>query len=348
MVKSFAKIMCASVALVGVWVQADVTINGAGATFPAPIYTKFVAEYNRIKPEVKINYAAEGSGAGISKLSDGTVDYAGTDSPMKDAQIKKAQGGNIYHIPTVMGAVVAVYNIEGVDKPLNFTGPVLADIFLGNISNWNDARIAAINEGVKLPDQAITVVHRADKSGTTAIFTDYLAKVSPAWNKGPGKGSDVKWPAASSVGGNKNDGVAATVQQVKGAIGYVELIYALENKMPFAAMQNKSGKFVMASMESVSAAAGNLKDIPADLRISITDAEGDDSYPISGLTWIIVYENQKDAAKGAALVEYLWWVTHDGQALAPTLHYATLPKAIMPKVETLLKSIKADGQPIMK
>ena len=239
-----------------------------------------------------------------------------------------------------MGGVVPIYNIEGVNKPLNFTGPVLADIFLGKITKWNDARIAESNAGVKLPDTAITVVHRSDGSGTTAIFTDYLSKVSPEWKAGPGKGSSVKWPAASSIGAPQNDGVANTVQQTKGAIGYVELIFAMSNNIPFGAIQNKAGKFVSASMDSVSAAAGALKDIPDDLRISITNADGDSAYPISGLTWILAYQNQKDAAKGQTLVDFLNWVTTDGQTLAAGQHYAPLPKGLLPKVQAQIKSIK--------
>ncbi len=340
MVKRFVQVMCASLALVGGWASADVTLNGAGASFPAPMYNKFIEEYTRIKPEVKINYKSVGSGAGIKAISEGTVDFGASDSPMKDEQIKAASGGYIVHIPTVMGGVVPIYNIEGVNKPLNFTGPVLADIFLGKITKWNDPKIAQANAGVTLPDTAITVVHRSDGSGTTAIFTDYLSKVSPEWKAGVGKGSSVKWPADSSIGAPQNDGVANTVQQTKGAIGYVELIYAMSNNISFGAMQNKAGKFVSASMESVSAAAGSLQDIPDDLRISITDAEGDGAYPISGLTWILAYQNQKDAAKGQTLVEFLNWVTTDGQTLAAGQHYAPLPKGLLPKVQAQIKSIK--------
>lgn len=340
MVKRFVQVVCTALALVGGWASAEVTLNGAGASFPAPMYNKFIEEYTRIKPEVKINYKSVGSGAGIKALSEGTVDFGGTDSPMKDEQIQKATGGHIVHIPTVMGGVVPIYSVDGVSKPLNFTGPVLADIFLGKITKWNDPKIGQSNGGVSLPDLAITVVHRSDGSGTTAIFTDYLSKVSPEWKAGPGKGSSVKWPAASSVGAPQNDGVANTVQQTKGAIGYVELIYAASNNIPFGAVQNKDGRFITASIASVSAAAASLQDVPDDLRISITNAEGPDAYPISGLTWIIAYQNQKDAAKGKALVDFLSWITTDGQTLAPTLHYAPLPKGLLPKVQSQIKSIK--------
>lgn len=340
MVKQFVRGVCVAMALAGGWAGAQVTLNGAGASFPAPMYNKFIEEYSRIKPDVKVNYKSVGSGAGIKALSEGTVDFGGTDSPMKDEQIRKASGGHIVHIPTVMGGVVPIYNVPGVTKPLNFTGPVLADIFLGKITKWNDAKIADHNSGVTLPDLAITVVHRSDGSGTTAIFTDYLSKVSPEWKGGPGKGSSVKWPAASSVGAPQNDGVANTVKEVKGAVGYVEVIYAASNNIAFGAVQNKAGKFVTASMESISAAAGALKQVPDDLRISITDSEGEQAYPISGLTWIIAYQNQKDAEKGKALVDFVNWITGDGQTLAPALYYAPLPQSLLPKVQAQIKSIK--------
>ena len=342
MVKGFVKCVCASLAIFGGLVQADVTLNGAGASFPKPMYDKFIAEYNRIKPDVKVNYSSVGSGAGIKQITQGIVDFGGSDSPMTDAQLAKATQANgvIFHIPTVMGAVVPVYNVQGVDKSVNFSGPVLADIFLGKITKWNDAKIAEINQGMNLPDKAITVVHRSDGSGTTAIFTDYLAKVSPEWKSTVGAGTSVKWLATGAIGGKGNEQVAANVQNTPGSIGYVELIYALANKIAYGPVQNKNGKFVIATMESVSAAAASLTEVPDDLRMSLTNAEGDDAYPISGLTWLLVYQNQKNAAKGRALVDFVTWVTHDGQALAPALHYAPLPKKLMTTIDEKLGSIK--------
>ena len=333
---------CASLALVagfGAMALGDVTLNGSGASFPKPIYDKLIGEYNRIKPEVKINYASKGSGTGIKEISEGTTDFGGSDSPMSDEQLAKATNGKLLHIPTVMGAVVVIYNIEGVTQPVQLSGPVIADIYMGKIAKWNDVKIGELNKGLSLPDKAITVVHRADGSGTTAIFTDYLSKASPEWKSSVGKGTTVKWLAAGAIGGKGNEQVAATVQKTPGAIGYVELIYAMANKISFGPVQNKSGKFVTATMASVSAAAAGLKEIPADLRMSLTDAEGDEAYPISGLTWLLIYQNQKDAAKGQALVDFVTWVTHDGQSLAPSLFYAPLPKVLMPTVEQRIQSI---------
>lgn len=327
--------------------QADVTINGAGASFPKPLYDRLVGEYTRIHPEVKINYASEGSGAGIKKFSEGTVDFGGTDSPMKDEQVVAASGGKLHHVPTALGAVVPIYNIAGVDD-LKLSGPLLADIFIGNITRWNDARIAEINPDAKLPNAPITVVHRSDGSGTTAIFVDYLAKISPEFKSKIGTGTSVKWTAPGAIGGKGNEQVSANVQRTRNSIGYVELIYAMANKIKFAPVQNKAGKFIAASLESTSSAAGDLASAPADLRMSITDAAGEDAYPISGLTWILVYDQQKDAAKGKALVDFLWWVTHDGQAIHPQVHYAPLPAPLVQKIEVMLKSITGpDGQAMM-
>lgn len=334
---------CVAAAMLGGWARADVTLNGAGASFPKPMYDRFIQQYTATHSDVKINYASVGSGAGIKQINEQTVDFGASDAPMTDKQMAEAKGGAIYHIPTVLGAVVPIYNVPGIEKPLNFSGPVIADIYLGKITSWDDARIAAMNEGVKLPAQPITVVHRSDGSGTTAIFTDYLCKVSPEWAAGPGKGTAIKW-IDNSIGAKGNEQVAATVKKTQGAIGYVELIYAANNNIAFGNVQNAAGKYVTASLDGVSAAAAGLKEIPADLRMSITNAAGDDSYPISGLTWILVYENQADAAKGQALVDFLWWATHDGQSLAGELHYAPLPKALMPTVESKLNSMKADGK----
>lgn len=345
MVRKLFVSACMAAAMFAGSVQADVTLNGAGATFPKPMYDKFVQAYTASHPDVKINYSSVGSGAGIKQISEQTVDFGGTDAPMTDKQLAAAKGGALYHIPTVLGAVVPIYNLPGVDKPVNFSGPVIADIFLGKITSWDDARIVALNEGVKLPAKAISVVHRSDGSGTTAIFADYLSKVSPEWAAGPGRGTAIKW-IDNSLGGKGNEQVAAIVQKTEGAIGYVELIFAANNKIAFGNVQNAAGKFVTANLEAVSASAAGLKEIPADLRMSITNADGEASYPISGLTWILVYENQKDAAKGQALVNFLWWATHGGQSLAGEMHYAPLPKALLPTIEAKLTSIKADGKVI--
>lgn len=345
MVRKLFVSACMAAAMFAGSVQADVTLNGAGASFPKPMYDKFIQEYTAGHGDVKINYSSVGSGAGIKQISEQTVDFGASDAPMTDKQLSAAKGGALYHIPTVLGAVVPIYNLPGVDKPVNFSGPVIAEIYLGKITSWDDAKIAALNEGVKLPAKPITVVHRSDGSGTTAIFTDYLSKVSPEWAAGPGRGPTIKW-IDNSLGAKGNEQVAATVQKTEGAIGYVELIFAANNKIAFGNVQNAAGKFVTASLDGVSASAAGLKEIPADLRMSITNADGDASYPISGLTWILVYENQTDPAKGQALVNFLWWATHGGQSLAGDMHYAPLPKALLPTVESKLSSIKADGKAI--
>jgi phosphate transport system substrate-binding protein len=330
----------------GATAQAAVTINGAGASFPAPMYAKFIGEYRKVDSEVRINYSSLGSGAGMKQISDMTVDFGASDAPMSDKQLAEAKGGALHHIPTVMGAVVPIYNVPEVKEPLKFSGPVLAGIFLGKINKWNDAQLAELNPGVALPDKRIVVVHRADGSGTTAIFTEYLTKVSPEWAAGPGKGSSVKWPAPGALAGKGNEQVAAITAQTAGAIGYVELIYARKNKIAYGSVRNKAGKDVTATLESVSAAAGSMKEPAEDLRISITDAEGDASYPISGLTWILIYENQKDAAKAQALVDFLWWVTHDGQKLAAAEDFAPLPAELLPLVEKKLSGITVGGKAI--
>src|SRR5512146_2021123 len=272
-----------------------IQLNGAGATFPAPIYTKWFSEYHKIHPNVQINYQAIGSGGGIRQISERTVDFGASDGPMTAEQLQNAPG--IMHFPTVMGAVVPVYNIPGVEAELKFTGPVLADIFLGKVAKWNDRAITALNPGVKLPDGDIAVVHRADGSGTTYIWADYLAKVSPEWKKRVGVNTSVKWPVG--VGGKGNEGVAGQVKQQPGSIGYVELIYAIQNKIDFGLVQNASGRFVKASLAGVTAsAAAAVNAMPKDFRVSITNAPGPDAYPISSFTWLLVYQNQKDKTKG--------------------------------------------------
>lgn len=311
-------------------------LTGAGATFPKPLYEKWASEYMAKHPSVRINYQGIGSGGGIKQIQEKTVDFGASDGPMTDKQLAKSPG--VLHIPMVMGAVVPIYNLQGVDKPLVFNGAVLAELFLGKINKWNDAKIAALNPGVNLPDMPVTIVHRSDGSGTTYIFTDYLAKVSDDWKSGPGKATTVNWPIGRGAKGN--DGVAGDVKQNPGSLGYVELIYAANNSIAYGDMINAAGKPVHASVESVSAAAASLKNPAEDLRISITNAEGDAAYPISSFTWMLVYRDQSDAAKGKAIVDFLSWCTHDGQALAAPLHYAPLPKEFIQLVESKLSSIK--------
>jgi phosphate transport system substrate-binding protein len=317
-----------------------VSLTGAGATFPAPLYSKWASDYGGIKPGVGINYQGIGSGGGIKQITERTVDFGATDGPMTDDHLKKASGA-ILHIPTVLGAVVPIYNVKEVSAELVFSGPVLAELFLGKITRWNDPRLVELNPTVNLPDKPITIVHRSDGSGTTFIFTDYLAKVSQEWEAGPGRATTVNWPVGRGAKGN--DGVAADVKQNDGSLGYVELIYAANNNIPSGSMKNAAGKVVRASEETVSAAAAGLQHPPADLRISITDAPGDNSYPISSLTWILVYKEQPDVAKGKAVAEFLWWAIHDGQAMAAPMHYAPLPRTFVPLVEAKLKSITLAG-----
>jgi phosphate transport system substrate-binding protein len=331
-----------ALAIGGAALAADkLLINGAGATFPFPIYSKWFSQYNKLHPEVQINYQSIGSGGGIKQIIERTVDFGATDAPMTAEELAKAPG--ILHIPTVMGAVVAVYNLPGVDS-LRLSPGTLAGIFLGKITKWNDPAIAQDNAKAKLPDAAISVVHRSDGSGTTSVFTDYLAKVSPEWKAGPGQGKSVNWPVG--LGGKGNEGVTGTVKQTEGAIGYVELAYAKQNKLPMAELQNHDGYWVKASLEAVSAAAAKAE-IPDDYRVSITDAPGKDAYPISGFTWLLVYKEQTDPVKGEALVHFLWWALHDGQKEAPALDYAPLPAPLVKKVEGTLKSITVKGKPVL-
>lgn len=343
-------ISLALAALVGAAVPAgaQIQINGAGATFPNIIYQNWMLTYNQTHPDVKLNYQSIGSGGGIRQFSDGTVDFGGTDAPMTDSAIA-AIGGNVLHIPTVLGAVVAAYNLEGVAQPVRLTPDVLADIFLGKVTKWNDARIASVNSGVTLPNQDIIVVHRSDGSGTSFVWTDYLSKVSPEWSQKVGKGPSVNWPVG--LGGRGNEGVAATVRQTPGAIGYVELGYALINKMPFATLRNQSGNFVVASLESVTAAAaGAMKDMGpnTDFRVSITNSSGAQAYPAASFTWLLIHKTYDDSAKARALVQFVWWAENDGQAKAPEVGYAPLPKELRPWIQTRLKSITAGGRPVWK
>jgi phosphate transport system substrate-binding protein len=314
-------------------------INGAGATFPFPIYSKWFSEYNKLHPEVEINYQSIGSGGGIRQLINQTVFFGASDGPMTPDQMQQA-GGRIVHLPTVLGGVVPVYNIPGVDAKLKFTGKVLADIILGRVNKWNDASITALNPGVKLPGSDITVVHRSDGSGTTYIFVDYLSKVSPDFKKTVGVNTSVNWPVG--VGGKGNEGVAGLVKQTPGAIGYVELIYALQNKIDYGSVQNMAGEFVVASVPSVTAAAAAAaKQMPADFRVSITNAPGAGVYPISSFTWLLFYENPKDKQRAKIMKDFTRWALTDGQKFAPELGYAPLPEDVVKLELQALDRIKA-------
>jgi len=313
-------------------------ITGAGATFPFPIYSKWFSEYNKKNPNVEINYQSLGSGAGIRQLSSQTVFFGATDGPMTDEQLQSAPGP-ILHFPTVLGAVVPVYNIPGVKEELKFTGPVLASIFLGQITKWNDAQIAKLNAGVNLPATDVTVVHRAEASGTSYIFVDYLSKVSPEWKKRVGVNTQVNWP--TGVGGKGNEGVSGLVSQTPGAIGYVELIYAIQTKIAYGSVQNMSGKFVKASTDTVTAAAAAaVKQMPADFRVSITNAPGDNAYPISSFTWLLFYANPKDKGQAKVMVDFLKWALTDGQKFAPELGYAPLPADVVKLEMNAIPKIK--------
>ena len=304
-----------------------VQINGAGATFPYPIYSKWFSEYNKLHPEIQINYQSIGSGGGIKQLSNQTVFFGATDGPMTTEQ-QLAAPGKIAHLPTVLGGVVPVYNIPGVDAELKFTGKVLADVILGKVAKWNDPAITAVNPGVKLPATDITVVHRSDGSGTTYIFVDYLSKVSPDFKKTVGVATSVNWPVG--VGGKGNEGVAGLVKQTPGSIGYVELIYAMQNKIDYGSVQNMAGEFIRSSVASVTAAAASAApQMPRDFRVSITNAPGKGVYPISSFTWILLYESAKDQQRARIMKDFMRWALTDGQKYAPELGYAPLPEAVV-------------------
>jgi phosphate transport system substrate-binding protein len=313
-------------------------INGAGATFPYPIYSKWFAEYNKVHPNIQVNYQSIGSGGGIQQITNQTVFFGATDGPMTDDQLKAAPGP-IVHLPTVLGAVVPVYNIPGVMAELKFTGPVLADIYLGKIKKWNDPAIAKLNADIKLPATDVTVVHRSDGSGTTYIFVDYLSKVSPAFKSTVGVATSVKWPAG--VGGKGNEGVSGLVSQTPGSIGYVELIYALQNKIPFGSVQNTTGEFVKASVDAVTKAAqAEAATMPTDFRVSITNAQGAGAYPISSFTWILFYEQPKDKAAAKVMVDFMHWALTDGQKYCADLGYAPLPSNVVTLEQAALDKIQ--------
>ncbi|HUQ49168.1 MAG TPA: phosphate ABC transporter substrate-binding protein PstS [Terriglobales bacterium] len=316
--------------------SAQTKLNGAGATFPYPMYSKWFSEYNKLHRDVEINYQSIGSGGGIRQITAGTVDFGATDGPMTNDQLSQAKG-KIYHIPTVLGAVVPAYNIKGVNQELKFSPATLANIFLGRITTWNDAAIAKDNPGVNLPTTSIVVVHRSDGSGTTFCFTDYLSKVSSDWNGLVGRGTSVKWPVG--IGAKGNEGVAGMVRNMDGALGYIELIYAEQNKIMYGSVKNSSGNFIKASLKSTTAAA-SAANVPDDFRVSITNAPGKDAYPISTFTWLLVPAKNKDANKQKIIVDFLTWMVNDGQKMTSQLSYAPLPEAIATKVRSAISQLK--------
>jgi phosphate transport system substrate-binding protein len=327
-------VVCALLALPAV---AQTTLNGAGATFPYPMYSKWFSEYHKLHPEIQINYQSIGSGGGIRQVINGTVDFGASDGPMTDDMLKEAKT-KILHMPTVLGADVPAYNIPGVTAELKFTPEALAGIFLGKITKWNDKAITSANSGVNLPDRDIIVVHRSDGSGTTYIWTDYLSKISPEWQSQVGKGTSVKWPIG--LGGKGNEGVAGSIRQLQGSIGYVELIYAVQNNINYGSVKNTAGNFVKASLESVTAAAASAPKMPADFRVSITNAPGKDAYPISSFTWLLIPAQSKDAAKGRILADFLNWMVTDGQKMTAGLSYAPLPESVVQKEKDAIKQVR--------
>jgi len=322
-----------------------VNLTGAGSTFAYPLLNKQIEEYRKNNSTTMINYQGVGSGAGIKQVTEQTIDFGATDGPMTDDQLKAAKGGKILQVPLTLGAVAVTYNIPNAPKDLKLAPAVLADIFLGKITNWNDQKIAADNPGVTLPDLKIAVVRRSDGSGTTYIFSDYLSSISPDWLSKVGKGTSVNWPIG--IGGKGNAGVAGAITQTPGAIGYVELAYAVQNSLSFATLQNKEAKWVAPSLKGASAAAAASK-IPDDMRVSLVNAPGAETYPIAGFTWGLIYQDQKDKDKGTALVNFLNWSIHDGQALSEELLYAKLPAELVTREETMLKTITSGGQPLLK
>jgi phosphate transport system substrate-binding protein len=324
----------------------DNTLLGAGSTFVYPLFSKLFSEYNK-STGLKVNYQSIGSGGGILQLNNKTVDFGDSDAPLNEEQTKKINAP-VLHIPMCSGAVVLSYNLPDVKDTLKLTPAVIANIFLGKIKTWNDPQIAAVNNGVKLPNTPVVIAHRSDGSGTTNIFTTYLSKVSPEWNTNPGKGSSVNWPAG--LGGKGNEGVAGLVKQTPGAIGYIELAYAIQNKMAFAKIQNKSGSFITPSVASTSA-AGNIQ-LPADAKVSLTDTEAKDGYPISGFTWALIYQeqayNNRSQERASKLAKLLWWNIHEGQQYCEGLNYAPLSKSAVSVAENILKSATFNGKQILQ
>ncbi len=319
---------------------AQTSLNGAGATFPNPIYSKWFSEYHKLHPDIEINYQSIGSGGGIRQVTEGTVDFGASDMPMTDAQLSEAQSKlntKILNIPTVLGAVVPAYNIPGVSGEVKFTPEALAGIFLGKITKWNDKAIAGANPGISFPDRDIVVIHRSDGSGTTFIWTDYLSKVSSDWSKEVGSNTSVKWPVG--LGQKGNEGVAGSVRQQQGSIGYIELIYAIQNNIPYGSIRNSAGTFIKASLESVTAAAASAK-VPDDFRVSITNAPGKNAYPISSFTWLLIPQKSKDPNKGKILHDFLAWMVTDGQEMTNALSYAPLPDSVAKKVKVAIKVVQ--------
>lgn len=325
-------LLCLAVANAG-WAQ---TLNGAGATFPYPIYSKWFNEYHKAHSNVEINYQSIGSGGGIRQLTAGTVDFGASDGPMSDQQLVDAKF-KIFHIPTVLGAVVPAYNVPGVSQELKFSPEVIANICLLKITNWNDKAIAADNPGVSLPNKPIIVVHRSDGSGTNYIFTDYLSKVSGEWTVRVGKGTSVRWPGG--LGAKGNEGVAGMIRQMDGAFGYVELIYAIQNKIPFGVVKNSAGAWVKGSLDSTTAAAASVKNMPSDFRVSITNPPGKDAYPIASFTWLLLPAQWKDASKEKVMVDFLNWMVDHGESMVSQLDYAPLPDSVKEKVRSRIKEI---------
>ena len=319
-----------------------VALTGAGATFPYPLYSKWIAEYEKVDPKVTINYQSIGSGGGIKQITEKTVDFGASDAPMKDEELAKA--GKLLHFPTTLGAVVLAYNLPDVKDQLKLTPDVVAGIYQCDIKTWNDPKIAAANPGVKLPSDAISVAYRSDGSGTTNVFTSYLSAISPTWKDKVGAGKSVSFPVGSGAKGN--EGVAGLIKTTPGTIGYIEIAYAKQTNQPFALVQNKAGKFVAPSADTISAAAAGVK-MPDDFRVSIVNADGDNAYPISSFTYLLVYQDMDDAVKGKAVAQFLWWALHDGQKLAAPLDYAPLPDAVVKMEEAKLHSLTAKGQPLL-
>ena len=333
--KRILALVCFLMLLMGV-AAAQTNLNAAGATFPYPIYSKWFNEYHKLHPDIQINYQSIGSGGGIRQVLAGTVDFGATDGPMTNDQMGQAKT-KILHIPTVLGAVVPAYNVPGVKTDLKFTPEALAGIFLGRITSWNDKAIASANPGVSLPSQSIIVVHRSDGSGTTYIFTDYLSKISPEWKSSVGAKTSVSWPVG--LGAKGNEGVAGMVRQMEGAIGYVELIYALQTNIPYGSVKNPAGEFVKASLASTTTAAASAK-MPPDFRVSITNAPGKGAYPIASFTWLLIPVQSKDAQRGQIIKDFLNWMVGDGQNMVTQLSYAPLPKEVAGKVKATIAQVR--------
>jgi phosphate transport system substrate-binding protein len=327
-------LLCVALALPAL---GQTTLNGAGATFPYPMYSKWFSEYHKLHPNIEINYQSIGSGGGIRQVLAGTVDFGASDGPMTDEQLAEAKT-KILHIPTVLGAVVPAYNVPGVSSEIRFSPKTIADICMGKITTWNDKAIVADNPGVKLPNQSIIVVHRSEGSGTNYIFTDYLSKVSDDWKTTVGKGTSVKWPVG--LGAKGNEGVAGMVRQMEGAFAYVELIYAVKNNIPYGIVKNAAGSWVKGSLEGATAAAASVKNMPADFRVSITNAPGKDAYPISSFTWLLIPAQSKDQAKGKILVDFLNWMLDSGEKMTAELAYAPLPDSVAAKVREAVKQVR--------